>query len=227
LGAESATVASSSTQRSGSAPDARAYFLLLRQKKVAKEKATPLSPPRLRRGALRCGIAPGGCGTRPCGAQTVLAETPGAMALLGVAKGGKSRQQCHLWRSIRPALWVPLRRAEQRRLAGGRRRALSEGRSPELRSRALSDTKHREEVLLGCPASRVAQGTPAQQGRETGGRLLFGDFFLATQEKVTRRQGGTQRLRFLATLGMTAHPPSGRNPAQPRRNRLRRNQCSK
>ena len=195
-----------------SAPDARAYFLLLRQKKVAKEKATPLSPPRLRRGALRCGIAPGGCGTRPCGAQTVLAETPGAMALLGVAKGGKARQQCHLWRSIRPALWVPLRRAEQRRLAGGRRRALFEGRSPELRSR---------------PASRVAQGTPAQQGRETGGRLLFGDFFLATQEKVTRRQGGTQRLRFLATLGMTAHPPSGRNPAQPRRNRLRRNQCSK
>ena len=212
MGAESATVASSSTQRSGSAPDARAYFLLLRQKKVAKEKATPLSPPRLRRGALRCGIAPGGCGTRPYGAQTVLAETPGAMALLGVAKGGKARQQCHLWRSIRPALWVPLRRAEQRRLSGGRRRALSEGRSPELRSR---------------PASRVAQGTPAQQGRETGGRLLFGDFFLATQEKVTRRQGGTQRLRFLATLGMTAHPPSGRNPAQPRRNRLRRNQCSK
>ena len=212
MGAESATVASSSTQRSGSAPDARAYFLLLRQKKVAKEKATPLSPPRLRRGALRCGIAPGGCGTRPCGAQTVLAETPGAMALLGVAKGGKARQQCHLWRSIRPALWVPLRRAEQRRLAGGRRRALSEGRSPELRSR---------------PASRVAQGTPAQQGRETGGRLLFGDFFLATQEKVTRRQGGTQRLRFLATLGMTAHPPSARNPAQPRHNRLRRNQCSK
>ena len=200
------------TSKLCSAPDARAYFLLLRQKKVAKEKATPLSPPRLRRGALRCGIAPGGCGTRPCGAQTVLAETPGAMALLGVAKGGKARQQCHLWRSIRPALWVPLRRAEQRRLVGGRRRALSEGRSPELRSR---------------PASRVAQGTPAQQGRETGGRLLFGDFFLATQEKVTRRQGGTQRLRFLATLGMTAHPPSRRNPAQPRRNRLRRNQCSK
>ena len=170
-----------------SAPDARAYFLLLRQKKVAKEKATPLSPPRLRRGTLRCGIAPGGCGTRPYGAQTVLAETPGAMALLGVAKGGKARQQCRLCRSIRPALWPPLRRAEQRRLAGGSRRALSEGRSPELRRRALSDAQHREEVLLGCPTSRVAQGTPAQQGRETGGRLFFRTFLLETQKKGTRR----------------------------------------
>ena len=61
----------------GSAPDARAYFLLLRQKKVAKEKATPGS-------AVGCADfpalldGPGGCGTRlGCAKpQTVLADCP-------------------------------------------------------------------------------------------------------------------------------------------------------
>ena len=59
----------------GSAVDRRAYFLLLRQKKVAKEKATP---------AYAVGFAdclallevPGGCGTRGCAPQTVLADDP-------------------------------------------------------------------------------------------------------------------------------------------------------
>ena len=65
-----------------SAPDARAYFLLLRQKKVAKEKATPGY-------AVGCADSPalletgGRCGTRPYGAQTVLALIPPASALLG------------------------------------------------------------------------------------------------------------------------------------------------
>ena len=59
----------------GSAPDARTYFLLLRQKKVAKEKATPgyavgfADSPALLDG-------PGGCGTRGCAPQTVLADDP-------------------------------------------------------------------------------------------------------------------------------------------------------
>ena len=59
----------------GSAVDRRAYFLLLRQKKVAKEKATPAY-------AVGCADslalleAPGGCGTRGCAPQTVLADDP-------------------------------------------------------------------------------------------------------------------------------------------------------
>ena len=59
----------------GVPPCWRAYFLLLRQKKVAKEKATPGyavgyadSPALLE--------TPGGCGTRGYAPQTVLAEGP-------------------------------------------------------------------------------------------------------------------------------------------------------
>ena len=58
-----------------SAADRRAYFLLLRQKKVAKEKATPAyavgfaDSPALLKG-------PGGCGTRGYAPQTVLADYP-------------------------------------------------------------------------------------------------------------------------------------------------------
>ena len=59
----------------GSAPDARAYFFLFRQEKVAKKKATPAyavgyaDSPALLKG-------PGGCGTRGYAPQTVLADTP-------------------------------------------------------------------------------------------------------------------------------------------------------
>ena len=61
----------------GSAPDARAYFFLFRQEKVAKKKATPAY-------AVGCADSlallevPGGCGTRlGCAKpQTVLADYP-------------------------------------------------------------------------------------------------------------------------------------------------------
>ncbi len=59
----------------GFPPCWRAYFLLRRQKKVAKEKATPGY-------AVGCAnfpallAGPGGCGTRGCAPQTVLADCP-------------------------------------------------------------------------------------------------------------------------------------------------------
>ena len=146
----------------GSALEARAYFLLLRQKKVAKEKATP---------GYAVGVADcpallavgGGCGTRRYAAQTVLALFPPPAPLLGAAHGdpkgvrvsasgflikycgrprktAKNRSRC----LSLDAFPGPLRGAEQRRNAGGFRRGLFEGRSPEFRSR---------------PAFRVAQGT--------------------------------------------------------------------
>src|SRR6185369_3088623 len=70
----------------GVPPCWRAYFLLLRQKKVAKEKATPGF-------AVGCADFPallatgGGCGTRGYAPQTVLALFPPAAALLGAAHG--------------------------------------------------------------------------------------------------------------------------------------------
>ena len=80
----------------------RAYFLLLRQKKVAKEKATPgyavgvaNSPALLE--------APGGCGTRGFAPQTVLAEGPRPFSVArrstrgpkgGMAESGCRRIEC-------------------------------------------------------------------------------------------------------------------------------------
>ena len=147
---------------SGSAPDARAYFLLLRQKKVAKEKATPgyavgcadfpalldgpggrlnsplrgsdnasrLPPARLRCSALHMG-------TRKSVAARPVSRNMGCC--------GRPSQKAKNTESRLSPDGFPgtLGGAEQRRSAGGFRRALSEGPSPELRSR---------------PALRVAQG---------------------------------------------------------------------
>ena len=193
-----------------SALAARAYFLLLRQKKVAKEKATPGSAPL--RGSLRYSPGRAACQNSPA-AQTRQADYPrpacvaqrlsrGPKKLLGSSnsrkndllrstaqKGQKSNSPHPL---SQPARLAPppdkgeagrgfgfpghLRGAEQRRRAGGSRRALFEGRSPELRSRALSDAAHREEVLLGCPAFRVAQGTGAA-GTDPGVAFSLATFF--------------------------------------------------
>ncbi len=69
----------------------------------------------------------------------------------------------------------PLRGAEQRRNAGGLRRGLSEGRSPEFRSR---------------PAFRVAQGTGAA-GTDPGVAFSLATFFWRSKRKYARPQGGT------------------------------------
>ena len=144
----------------GFPPCWRAYFLLLRQKKVAKEKATP--------GAAPCGFLP--LLDRPGGllnslsAQTTQAEGPRPACVAqrlprgpeshprstvlprkGVfhgQPGKKPKNEIH-W-SATDVFSGPLEGAEQRRNAGGSRRGLFEGRSPEFRSR---------------PAFRVAQGT--------------------------------------------------------------------
>ena len=75
----------------------------------------------------------------------------------------------------------PLDGAEQRRSAGGSWLALFEPKA-SLASRALSDAKHREEVLLGCPAFRVAQGTGAA-GTDPGGAFSLLTFFWRSKRK--------------------------------------------
>jgi hypothetical protein len=173
----------------GVPPCWRAYFLLLRQKKVAKEKATPGyaagvagSPALLEAG--------GACGTRPGGPQTVLGLFPPASPLLGAPHGDpKSVSAQRANAQSTDGLPGPLRGAEQRRNAGGSRLALSEPQA-SLASRALSDATHREEVLLGCPAFRVAQGTPAG-GADPGVAFSLATFFWPHKRKYARPQGGT------------------------------------
>jgi hypothetical protein len=176
--------------RPGSALRA-SHFLLLRQKKASKEKATPGY-------AVGYADSPALLGTgRGCGTRTVLALFPPAPALLGASHGGPKGGMAETIRkkitccgrlpkkgknqnypgtpSAAGGFPGPLRGAEQRRSAGGSRRALFEGRSPELRSR---------------PAFRVAQGTGAA-GTDPGVAFSLATFFWPHKRKYARPQGGT------------------------------------
>jgi len=177
-----------------SAPDARAYFLLLRQKKVAKEKATPgcavgcADSPALLEG-------PGGCGTRGCAPRTVLADCPQPFSVARRFAWGptKTSQNDRSARPIscrdRPPKTAILSRRPQHpfRFTGplGRRRAtqaladkgrgLSEGRSPEFRSprqrRVAQGTGRGPAPTQGClflwllSFGQTKESTPARQAR--------------------------------------------------------------
>lgn len=187
-----------------SAPDARASFLLRRQKKVAKGKATPRyalgfadSPARL--------SPPGGCATRADGPQTVLAETSRLASVARRFTRGSRKPLAHyrnreisrpdsvfydkndtglgllpLARKNSTRFSLALCVVEQRIAQREKGRGLSEPRRGEFRSPPL---RMRRAELPAKPATQRA-------------RLLFGYFFLARQEKVCPPvNGGTQRLR--------------------------------
>ena len=179
----------------GVPPCWRAYFLLLRQKKVAKEKATPGSAPatpvpcatRHWRGLRNSGYALRQ--SSPLFRQRLRCSAP----LMGTRKTSRNQATVpridfhgqpektpknEIHRSLVDALPGPLRGAEQRRKAGGSRRGLFEGQSPEFRSR---------------PAFRVAQGTGAA-GTDPGSPFLCLLSFGEAKESETPRKGGTPRL---------------------------------
>ena len=167
-----------------SAPDARHNFLLSCQKKVSKEKSRPLRRPATP-GTLRCSAATGGCGTRACGPQTVLALHPVAPCAARRHRGQVENQACtdRLAHQIPCGVPSPSCSAEQRNRAGGRRRALFEGRSPELRSR---------------PARRVAQGSRQSRPRNAGVAFSLAPFFWRRKRKDARASGaepGASKIR--------------------------------
>ncbi len=149
-------------------------FSCVAEEKVAKKKATPRSAPGCARSLALLG-APGGCGTRPCGPQTVLADFPRHPCVAQRLSGGPrktsllSGQGLNLlvFRSARFAGPLGRRRATQALAEKGR--ALSEPRSGELRS-----PRQR----------RVAQGTRVA-GADLGSPSSLATFFLAKQEEST------------------------------------------
>ena len=168
------------------------HFLLLRQKKVSKEKATPGSAPL--RGSLRYSAL---AGAAELGAAPLKQSSPFfrqrlrcSAPLKGARKTSRHNRlvavvACYGRRpkkgknqtgtpSTPDGLPGPLRGAEQRRNTGGSRRGLSEGRSPEFRSR---------------PAFRVAQGTGAA-GTDPGVAFSLATFFWPHKRKYARQQGG-------------------------------------
>ena len=175
----------------GIPPCWRAYFFLLRQEKVPKKKATPGSAPL--RGSLRYSVSRAACQNSPA-AQTWQADCPRpACVARHLPRGPKSGARPSIPRIIdccgRPekkpkneihrlsadALPGPSGGAEQRRKAGGLRRGLSEGRSPEFRSR------------LAC---RVVQGTGAA-GTDPGSPSFCLLFLGEARKSETPSKGGT------------------------------------
>ena len=212
----SATEAWSDAEPPGFALTAR-YFFLSCQEEVPKKKARPLRRPATP-GALRCSVATGGCATRPFGAQTVLALFPVAPCAARRRRGQDQHRSQFL------------AQADEIRRRSPCRAPSNAGQPGDVGEHCLSPAG------ASCAAARlnksrrevgVADRRECSADRGAGGRLFFRHFLLATQKKVTRRQGGAQRLRFLATLGMTAHPPSRRNPSHPPSNRLRIPSCSR
>ena len=168
-----------------SAPDARAYFLFDGKKKGAKEKATPGSAPL--RGSLRYSVLAGAAelGATPLKQSSPFFRQPlrcsaplkGArktsrhhrLAAIEACCGrrpkkGKNQISCSL--SAPGGLPGPLRGAEQRRVVGGLRLALSEPKAS----------------LASRPTARVAQGTRVA-GTDPGSPSSLATFFLATQEE--------------------------------------------
>ena len=174
----------------GVPPCGRAYFLLLRQKKVAKEKATPGSAPF---GSLALLGAPGGWLNSPA-AQTTPAEYPRPACVAQRLSWGpekhpqatrdtkntvphgqlekKPKNETH--RFSVDAFLGPLRGAEQRR--GWREKGEDCLRAkPEFRSPRQN---------------RVAQGT-GNAGTDPGVAFSLAAFFWRSKRKYARPQGGT------------------------------------
>jgi hypothetical protein len=165
------------------------------KKKVAKEEGDPEGGAGFA-GSLRYSAGRAACQNSPA-AQTRQAEVPRpACVAQRLPRGPEKRPRSTVIPqkmgfhgqpkkmpkikipSLTPdALPGPLRGAEQRRKAGGSRRGLFEGQSPEFRNR---------------PASRVAQGTGAA-GTDPGSPSSLLTFFLAKQEESkTRLKRGKQ-----------------------------------
>jgi len=172
----------------GFAADRRAYFLLLRQKKVAKEKATPGAAPGVARFLALLG-GPGGLPELACGSDKASRPPPAFLRCSAPSTGTRRASQfCGSLPKrgfdgqpeILPkteifsasAGWPgPLARCRATQALAEKGRGLSEGRSPEFRS-----PRQR----------RVAQGT-GEAGTDPGVTFSLATFFWANKRKYARR----------------------------------------
>ncbi len=164
------------------------------------------APPQLLRFSARSegggsGLHSGHCFARPvvlrCARLAMAAAPPVGSAQRDPTPGAAAKQQP----SVTP-LPTPAGCAEKRRSWGGRvcrrthtlrrlaRRCCLSRVHPQGERREFSDAHPRFEHRRLPPFAR--QG---ERGTQTGGRLLFGDFLLATQEKVTAPPGAHPGLR--------------------------------
>jgi hypothetical protein len=181
----SATDAWSGAEPPGFALTAR-YFFLSCQEEVPKKKSRPPRRPAAP-GALRCSGATGGCATRACGPQTVLALFPVAPCAARRRRGQdqhRSQSSVHEVEFRRSSPCGAPSNAGQPGVVG--EHCLSPaGASCAAAPRAMRRIARKYSWGARLNKSRREVGAA---DRGAGGRLFFGDFLLAKQKKVTRRQ---------------------------------------
>ena len=138
-----------------SAPDARAFFLLGRQKKEAKEKATPGRRPAF--GGVPCATRTAGRlrNSGLCPSDSPRRLPPAALRCSASSKGDQHRaefdaQEASYPFGSPPALCV----VEQRKTQRGKGRGLSEGRRSEFRSPPVAAEQRRDPGVAGRRCGR-------------------------------------------------------------------------
>jgi hypothetical protein len=166
----------------GSAPDARAYFFLRRQEKVAKKKATPALRGRLRR--LPCATRKAGrlrnSGLRPSNSARRL--PPASLRCSALHEGGPENQLS----VIEQGLKRNTKDSEDRSVLNPPWKTPSNaGLSGEVGEHCL-----RAKPELRSPRSRrVAEGAPPQAGRRPGAAFSLAPFFWRSKRKDARASG--------------------------------------
>jgi hypothetical protein len=160
-------------------PRRATHFLLLRQKKVSKEKATLLSAsPALRSGAT-CGAQRQRGLARTHFAQTIASPDPLAFALLSAYR-----------RAFNSPTPTPQVRAMARTCLYFFFLARSGWAEQRKRGRDQGCACLSEASLRRPPSPLSSAGCPERSGgTQTAGRLSFGYFSLAKQRKVPRPPG--------------------------------------
>ena len=157
-----------------SAPDARADFLLLRQKKVAKEKATPRyavgfadSPALLSK--------PGGCATRGDAPQTVLADFPRLASVARRCTRGRSNRTVHYRKRLkyRSVFLMPFASSS----SAGRN-----GKRGEDCLRAAGPSS-------AAPVAHEQRRAPGEAGRRGGRAFFLATFSWQDKKKYARASG--------------------------------------
>ncbi len=173
----------------GSALAARAYFLLLRQKKVAKEKATPGSAPGVARSLALLG-RPGGLLNSPAAQTDASRRPPAVLRCSAPLRGTRKASPPNRWRwflafpsgrPLKSGIFCPWAEPSFRDAFPGPH---VERRATELmadKGRGLSEARRAE--FRSPRQQRVAQGSRRSRPRSLGSPSSLATFFLAKQEE--------------------------------------------
>jgi hypothetical protein len=186
----------------GNSARRRTYFLLLRQKKVGKEKATPLSVSlRFATGNLRCSEKAGGRRTRcaalrsdSCGPYPAFSCAP-RHSQRGSGSTRRGASLCGVCVCVGPGSFTEAERSEGPLDLPGRVQRWPEP-LPSGCAEERSVSRIRARSCLSEASSARTRETRAPlvarseaKGRRQWGRLFFGYFLLARQKKVTAPPG--------------------------------------